>query len=147
MDRRSFIATFGGLTALSCGIGAQTVRRPVIGFLCGESAQRCVRLVAAFRKGLSETGYVEDRNLDVEYRWAEGQDERLQGLAQELVRRRVDVLVSTGGPNPALAAKAATATIPIVFTLGADPVRLGLVGSLGRPGGNIGSRLQYGCSQ
>jgi putative ABC transport system substrate-binding protein len=137
MDRRSFIATIGGLVATSRDAFAQKSGRALVGFLCGESEQRWVRLVAAFNRGLGEAGYFEGKNLSVEYRWAEGHDERLPALAQELARRPVDILVSTGGPNPALAAKAATATIPIVFTLGADPVKLGLVSSLGRPGGNV----------
>ena len=137
MDRRSFIATIGGLVTTSRDAFAQKRGPALVGFLCGESPQRWVRLVDAFRRGLGETGYTEDKNLSIDYRWAEGQDERLPALARDLVRRPVDVLVSTGGPNPALAAKAATSTIPIVFTLGADPVRLGLVSSLGRPGGNI----------
>jgi len=108
-----------------------------VGFLCGESPGRWMRLVASFRAGLSEAGFVEGKNLHIEFRWAEGQDARLPALAADLVNRRVDVLVATGGPNPARAAKSATSRIPIVFTLGADPVKLGLIDSLSRPGGNV----------
>lgn len=138
MDRRKFVGSITGcLVARSRLAIAQKATSAVVGFLCGGSPSRWVRLVAAFRQGLNETGYFEGKNIDIEFRWAEGQDERLPALAADLVRRQVAVLVATGGPNPALAAKSATSTIPIVFTLGADPVKLGLVDSLGRPGGNI----------
>ena len=138
MNRRTFIWGIAGLSLSGmCAARAQAPPNAVVGFLCGETPARWERLVASFRQGLSETGYVEGKNIQIEFRWAEGQDARLPMLAADLVRRQVAVLVATGGPNPALAAKAATSSIPIVFTLGADPVRLGLVDSLSRPGGNI----------
>jgi putative ABC transport system substrate-binding protein len=138
MDRRTFIRG-SAASALTAAITArgQAVANPTIGFLCGETPARWARLVAAFRRGLANSGYDEGKNVGIEFRWAEGRDERLPGLAAELVRRNVALIVATGGPNPVLAAKAATTTIPIVFTLGADPVRLGLVASLSRPAGNI----------
>ena len=109
---------------------------PVIGFLNGFSLAEWADAVAAFHKGLNETGYVEGRNVAIEYRWAEGQSDRLPALAAELVRRQVTVLVTTGGSTTARAAKAATSTIPIIFGVGTDPIKLGVVASLSRPGGN-----------
>lgn len=110
---------------------------PVIGFLSSRTASDTEYLVAAFRRGLAEQGYVEGRNLRIVFRWADGQYDRLPALAAELVALRVDVLFAAGGPPSALAAKAATTKIPIVFSAASDPVRIGLVASLNRPGGNV----------
>ena len=138
MRRRSFIGLVGGAAVWPLAAGAQQLSIPVVGWLGASTPEDYVRSLEAFRRGLSETGFVDGHSVKIEYRWAEGRYAELPALAVDLVSRKVDVIVANGGSVSALAAKTATATIPIVFAgVGADPIEVGLVPSLNRPGGNV----------
>jgi putative ABC transport system substrate-binding protein len=137
MKRRNFIGLAGGVAAWPLIARAQRPSVPVVGFLGATSPEGYATFVSGFQRGLKDTGFADGDNVTIIYRWAEGQYDRLPGLAADLVSRQVSVIVATGGLPSSLAAKQATETIPIVFTLGSDPVKFGLVSSLNRPNGNI----------
>jgi len=138
MRRREFITALGvAAAAWPFAVGAQQSAMPLVGVLGSGSEADTVRQITAFRSGLSELGYIEGNNVLIQYRWAEGRNDRLPGLAAALVQQHVALILSVGGTPPALAAKAATNTVPILFGVGTDPVAYGLVASMSRPGGNI----------
>jgi putative ABC transport system substrate-binding protein len=143
MRRREFLTFFAGLTTWPFGVRAEQAAIPAVGFLSSLSAAALTGPVAAFQNGLHSVGYTEGKNVEIEFRWADGHYDRLSALAADLVKRQVAVIVTVGGDPPAFAAKAASTTIPIVFMVGRNPVELGLVRSLNQPGGNAtGINLQ-----
>jgi len=137
MKRREFVGLFGGAAAWPLAAGAQQQAMPVVGFLSGAAPQEYGHILAAFRRGLGEAGFVDGRDVAIEFHWAEGQFDKLPAMAADLVRRRVAVIVAGGTHLPALAAKSATSTIPIVFSAGSDPIDSGLVKSINRPEANV----------
>jgi putative ABC transport system substrate-binding protein len=143
MRRREFIGFVGGTVAWPLAARAQQQTMRVIGFLCPASPEGYRDVLAPFRRDLNEAGYVEGQNLVIEYRWAQNHFDRLPALAAGLVRLPLAVIVAAGGTGTAVSAKAATATIPIVFSIGGDPIRAGLVASLNRPGGNVTGVTEY----
>jgi len=143
MRRREFITVLGGAAAWPFAARAQQSTMPVIGFMSTRAPEDSAHLVSAFRQGLAEIGFVEGQNVKIDFRWAQGDYDRLPALAADLINRHVAVLVGVGGDVSARVAKQATATIPVVFGMGSDPVKAGLIASFNRPGGNV-TGLSFG---